>query len=54
MQLDKSVPTNDSVRVIGTVSYGGTLTVTNLAGTLAGLRCADPTLHDFGRISRTG
>jgi autotransporter-associated beta strand protein len=35
MELNKSTPTNDLVRGITTVTYGGTLVVTNLAGTLA-------------------
>ena len=36
MELSKSALTNDSVVVGGTLNYGGTLTVTNLGGTLAG------------------
>jgi autotransporter-associated beta strand protein len=35
MELNKSTPTNDLARGITTVIYAGTLTVTNLAGTLA-------------------
>jgi hypothetical protein len=35
MQLSKTAGTNDQVRGITTVAYGGTLVVTNLAGTLA-------------------
>ena len=34
MELDKSLNTNDQVIVAGAVNYGGTLVVTNLAGTL--------------------
>jgi uncharacterized protein with beta-barrel porin domain len=34
-ELNKSAATNDQVCVGGTVNYGGTLTVTNLGGTLA-------------------
>jgi autotransporter-associated beta strand protein len=34
-RLDKAAAINDSVSGIGTLTYGGTLTVTNLAGTLA-------------------
>lgn len=36
MELNQSVPTNDVIRGISTANYGGTLTVTNLAGALAG------------------
>ncbi len=35
IELDKSSLTNDQVQVNGTLNYGGTLTVVNLAGTLA-------------------
>jgi hypothetical protein len=35
LQLNKTVPTNSLVRSLGSVAYNGTLTVTNLAGTLA-------------------
>ncbi len=35
IELDKSVPTNDVIQGSSTLNYGGTLTVTNLAGTLA-------------------
>ena len=35
MQLNKAGATNDQVRGITTLTYGGTLAVTNLAGTLA-------------------
>ena len=35
MQVNKSAATNDQVRGITTLTYGGTLVVTNLAGTLA-------------------
>src|SRR6185436_1486666 len=35
MELDQAAGTNDVVRISGNVSYGGTLMVTNLAGTLA-------------------
>jgi autotransporter-associated beta strand protein len=34
VELNKAAPTNDCVFVTGTVSYGGTLSVTNLGGTL--------------------
>jgi autotransporter-associated beta strand protein len=34
IELDKSVPTNDLLRVSGALNYGGTLLVTNLGGTL--------------------
>jgi autotransporter-associated beta strand protein len=34
-EITKSPGTNDSVRVTGTLNYGGVLVVTNLAGTLA-------------------
>jgi len=34
MELDKGAGTNDSVTVGGTLTYGGTLTVTNVSGTL--------------------
>jgi hypothetical protein len=34
LQLNKAVPTNSLVRSLGSVSYNGTLTVTNLGGTL--------------------
>jgi len=35
MEIDKANSTNDSVAVLGSLTYGGTLTVTNLGGTLA-------------------
>jgi autotransporter-associated beta strand protein len=35
IEINKSVPTNDVVRGLSTVNYGGALTVTNLSGTLA-------------------
>ena len=35
LQLSRTANTNDSVRGLSSVSYGGTLQVTNLAGTLA-------------------
>lgn len=35
MELNKSLATNDVVQVAGTLNYGGTLVLTNLAGTLA-------------------
>ena len=35
IELDPSVPTNDAVYGVGTVNYGGTLTVANLGGSLA-------------------
>jgi autotransporter-associated beta strand protein len=35
IELNKSAATNDVVRGISTITYGGTLTVTNLGGTLA-------------------
>lgn len=35
MEISKTPLTNDQLRVIGALTYGGTLTVTNLAGTLA-------------------
>lgn len=35
IELNKAAPTNDSVFVTGAVNYGGTLSVTNLGGTLA-------------------
>jgi autotransporter-associated beta strand protein len=34
MELDKSLGTNDQLRVVGALNYGGTLAVTNLGGTL--------------------
>jgi autotransporter-associated beta strand protein len=34
-ELNKSTVTNDQLRVTGTLTYGGTLSLTNLAGTLA-------------------
>jgi uncharacterized protein with beta-barrel porin domain len=34
MELNKAAGTNDQLRVIGNLTYGGTLTVTNLAGQL--------------------
>lgn len=36
MELNKSAATNDQLLVSGTLNYGGTLSVTNLAGTLQG------------------
>jgi autotransporter-associated beta strand protein len=35
MQLNKAVPTNDLIRGAVTINYGGTLSLTNVAGTLA-------------------
>jgi len=35
LELNKQAGTNDSVVVVGGLTFGGTLTVTNLAGTLA-------------------
>jgi hypothetical protein len=35
IELNKSAATNDAVRGLSTITYGGTLTVTNLGGTLA-------------------
>ena len=35
IELDKSIPTNDVIQGVSTLNYGGTLTATNLAGTLA-------------------
>jgi autotransporter-associated beta strand protein len=35
MELNKATPTNDSVFATGTINYGGTLSVTNLSGSLA-------------------
>ena len=35
IELNKSAATNDVVRGMSTITYGGTLTVTNLGGTLA-------------------
>jgi hypothetical protein len=35
MELNPATPTNDLVRTFGNIAYGGTLTVTNLTGTLA-------------------
>jgi fibronectin-binding autotransporter adhesin len=35
MEISKSPQTNDQLRVIGTLVYGGTLIVTNVSGTLA-------------------
>ena len=35
MEINKAANTNDQLRVIGTLNYGGALTVTNLSGTLA-------------------
>lgn len=35
IELDRSIPTNDVIQGVSTLNYGGTLTVTNLAGTLA-------------------
>lgn len=35
IELNKAIPTNDVIRGISAVNYGGTLTVTNLGGTLA-------------------
>jgi hypothetical protein len=34
MEIDKAQTANDSATVLGTLTYGGTLTVTNLGGTL--------------------
>ena len=34
IELDKSASTNDQLRVLGSLAYGGTLFVTNLGGTL--------------------
>jgi autotransporter-associated beta strand protein len=34
IELEKSIPTNDLLRVTGALNYGGTLIVTNLGGTL--------------------
>ena len=35
MELDKTLATNDVIQVAGTLTYGGTLMLTNLSGTLA-------------------
>jgi hypothetical protein len=35
MELNKTALTNDQLNVIGTLNYGGTVALTNLAGTLA-------------------
>jgi hypothetical protein len=35
MELSKTVQTNDNIRGVSTLAYGGSLWVTNLAGTLA-------------------
>jgi autotransporter-associated beta strand protein len=35
IELNQAVPTNDVIQGISTIAYGGTLTATNLAGTLA-------------------
>lgn len=35
MEISTAPPANDSLQVAGTLNYGGTLTVTNIAGTLA-------------------
>jgi autotransporter-associated beta strand protein len=35
IEIDKSLSTNDLVQVSGTLNYGGTLTIVNLAGSLA-------------------
>jgi autotransporter-associated beta strand protein len=50
MELAKSPLTNDQVRVAGLVTYGGTLVVTNLAGTLSG----GETFQLFSAGSRSG
>ena len=48
--VDKAVATNDQVRGITTLTYGGTLAVTNLAGTLA----AGDSFRLFDATSYTG
>ena len=50
MELNKATPTNDLVRGITTVTYAGTLVVTNLAGTLA----ANNTFKLFDATTYTG
>jgi len=50
IELNNSIPTNDLVRGITTVTYAGTLTVTNLSGTLA----ANNTFKLFDATTYTG
>ncbi|HXJ76872.1 MAG TPA: hypothetical protein VNM37_28700, partial [Candidatus Dormibacteraeota bacterium] len=50
MELNKATPTNDLVRGITTLTYAGTLVVTNLAGTLA----ANNTFKIFDAVTYTG
>ena len=49
-ELNKASLTNDVLRVAGTLNYGGTLTVTNLAGALA----ANDTFQLFNAASTSG
>jgi hypothetical protein len=50
MELDKSALTNDQLRVSGALTYGGSLVVTNLGGTL----WAGDTFHLFNAPTPSG
>jgi autotransporter-associated beta strand protein len=50
IEISKSPLTNDQLRVAGTLTYGGTLTVVNLGGTLA----AGDSFHLFNATSAAG
>jgi autotransporter-associated beta strand protein len=55
MELNKAAGTNDQLRVVGTLAYGGTLIVTNLAGALGAgdsFQLFNPTSHS-GSFSLT-
>ncbi|MEI6074708.1 MAG: autotransporter-associated beta strand repeat-containing protein [Verrucomicrobiota bacterium] len=59
MELNKNSPTNDLIRGLSVVSYGGTLVLTNLAGTLAagdGFKLFDAASYTgaFTNITPTG
>ena len=49
-ELNRTLATNDVARVLGNVSYGGTLIVTNISGTLA----AGDTFQLFNAATRSG